>query len=170
MGAKKKLIARMALWTGIVLALAAVVAVVSLLIDMQDRQRGPVYVWAMDTAGDFVFGVPQSAFKKLNAIYDREVTPRLKEGVFLDRHTFLLSLIDDHGDLGTETVAGDAVDLVQRGGRWRVDRWESDTAVVLSTPLKTGAGGALGSLYLKQVPSRRHEDHRDDDRVQAALA
>jgi hypothetical protein len=219
MGAKKKLIARMALWTGIVLALAAVVAVVSLLIDMQDRQRhagqkkreqqqrveesraylaalakridklpvdatltseiesryfeerprGPVYVWAMDTAGDFVFGVPQSAFKKLNAIYDREVTPRLKEGVFLDRHTFLLSLIDDHGDLGTETVAGDAVDLVQRGGRWRVDRWESDTAVVLSTPLKTGAGGALGSLYLKQVPSRRDEDYRDDNRARAAL-
>jgi hypothetical protein len=220
MGAKKKLIARMALWTGVVLAFAAVVAAVTLLMDLKDRQRyadqrkseehqrieqsraylaalakridklpvdatlasevesryfeerarGPVYVWAMDTAGDFAFGVPQSAFRKLNLIYDREVTPRLKEGVFLDRQTFLLGLIDDHGDIGAEASAGGGVDIVQRGGRWSVDRWEPESAVVLSTPLKTAAGGALGSLYLKQMPANRHDDRRDDNGFKAALA
>lgn len=219
MGAKKKLIARMALWTGVVLALAAVVGVVSLLIDLQDRRRytdetkreerqrvevsrayladlakridklpvdatlaseiesryfeeragGAFYVWATDTKGDFVFGVPQSAFNKLNAIYDREVTPLLKEGVFFDRQSFLLGFIDDSDDIRTDATPGHAADFVQRGERWRVDRGEPDGSFVLSTPLKTSTGGALGSLYLKRKPSRRHEHYRHDDRVEAAL-
>jgi double zinc ribbon protein len=218
MAAKKKLIARLALWTGAVLAVAAAVAAVALFLDLQDqrrtmdqwkgeeqrrveesraylaalakridklpvdatlasevesryfeeRVRGPVYVWAMDTAGDFAFGVPQSAFRKLNAIYDREVTPRLKDGVFLDRQTFLLGLIDDHDDIDATTGDGDVVNRVQRNHGWRVDRWEPGSAVVLSTPLKTAAGGALGSLYLKQMPATRHDRH--DDTYKAALA
>lgn len=219
MGAKKKLIARMALWAGVVLAAAAVVGAVSLLIDMQNHRRyidetkheerqrveesrayladlakridrlpvdatlaseiesryfeeragGAFYVWATDTKGDFVFGVPQSAFNKLNAIYDREVTPLLKEGVFFDRQSFLLGFIDDSDDIRTDATPGHATEFVQRRERWRVDRGEPDGSFVLSTPLKTSTGGALGSLYLKRKPARRHEYYRHDDRVKAAL-
>ena len=51
-----------------------------------------MHVWAMETSGEFALRRPAGeSFSQLNAVYDREVTPRLKEGVFLDRQTFLLS-------------------------------------------------------------------------------
>jgi hypothetical protein len=221
MHAKKKLISKLAFWTGAVLLLAAVGGVVGLLTVSRDRwlfaeqqerdkkQRvessrsylveiakrvnklpvdptvageiesryfeeqanGPFYVWAMDTKGDFVFGVPQSAFRKLNALYDREVTPRLKEGVLLDRQTFLLSLVDNSDEIGTEGAGeGKASEIVERGMRWHLHDGEPANTFVLSTPLKTADGGALGSLYLKRSPLRQDDRYRTDERVEALLA
>jgi hypothetical protein len=132
----------------------------------EEQANGPFYVWAMDTRGQFAFGVPQSAFSKVNAIYDREVTPRLKEGVFLDRQTFLMSLIDDSDEIGPELVPDDkavlATELVERGRRFRLNQWEPENAFVLSSPLKAEDGSPLGSLYLKRTlvrdQTRYHED------------
>ena len=221
MEAKKKLIARLAFWTGAVLLVAAFAGVAGLMIEHEDRQRfadqqerakkqriegsraylaeiakrvdklpvdptlvseiesryfeerpnGPFYVWAMDTRGDFAFGVPQPAFSKLNAVYEREVTPRLKEGVFLDRQTFLLSLADNAEDIGPELVSEDkASELFERGRRWQLDRWEPEHSFVLSTPLKTKDGAALGSLYLKRTPVRQSTYYSSDERISALLA
>ena len=149
MSTKKKLITRMALWTGGILAVALLVAGAALLALHSDRQRwedeqkrersevversrkylgelakridklpvdptlvgeiesryfeeqasGPMHVWAMGTGGEFLFGVPKESFSRLNAVYDREITPRLKEGVFLDRQSFLLGHVDEGDDL-----------------------------------------------------------------------
>ena len=55
-------------------------------------------------SGEFLFGVPKESFSRLNAVYDREVTPRLKEGVFFDRQSFLLGHLDEGEDL---VLAGD---------------------------------------------------------------
>ena len=130
----------------------------------EEQANGPFYVWAMDTKGDFLFGVPQSAFSKLNAVYDREVTPRLKEGVFLDRQTFLLEPRrrrrrprsragrDGAGDGGAGSRSS-----FERGQRWQLDRWEPENTFVLSAPLKTADGVALGSLYLKRTPAPERE-------------
>ncbi len=225
MEAKKKLIARLALWTGAVLLVAAVAVVAGLMIEHEDRQRfadrqerekkqrveasrayiaeiakrvnqlpvdgtlaseiearffeehanGPFYVWAMDAKGDFAFGVPQSAFSKLNALYDREVTPRLKEGVFLDRQTFLLSLADNADDIAPEpardgpATEARVVELFERGQRWQLNRWEPDNAFVLSAPLKRADGSALGSLYLKRTPPPERTYYRGDDRLHGLL-
>jgi hypothetical protein len=126
----------------------------------EERPRGTFYVWGMDTQGGFVFGVPGPAFAKVNAVYDREVTPRLKEGVFFDRQSFLLAFIDDHASLGLD-FSGDDAERGRGGERWRLDRGDNDNAVVLSTPLKTTSGAALGSIYLKQMPPPwRHRDER----------
>jgi hypothetical protein len=127
----------------------------------EEQADGPFYLWAMDTRGGFAFGVPQSAFAKLNAIYDREVTPRLKEGVFLDRQTFLLGLVDDVDDIAREALPEDkAAELVERGQRFRLDRWEPEQSFVISTPLKAKDGSGLGSLYLKRTPVRDHGSYR----------
>jgi hypothetical protein len=127
----------------------------------EEQASGPFYVWAMDTKGEFQFGVPQAAFNKVNAVYDSEVTPRLKEGVLLDRQTFLMSLVDDSDEIRPELVEGKAelaegrvVELVERGRRFRYNRWEPERSFVLSTPLKRADGGALGSLYLKRTAMR----------------
>lgn len=134
----------------------------------EERASGPMQVWAIGTGGEFLFGVPKESFSRLNAVYDREVTPRLKEGVFFDRQSFLLGHLDEGEDLVLSgAVAGDAEEkdvLLERLGRHGGD---SDGSFVLSAPLKTADGVALGSLYLKRAPSER-EYYRQDERLEIA--
>jgi RNA polymerase subunit RPABC4/transcription elongation factor Spt4 len=220
---KKKLITRMATWTGGVLAAALVVLGASLLLMRSDRERfeenqraerqqvversrkyvselakridrlpvdptlvgeiesryyeeradGPMQVWAMGTDGGFLFGVPKESFSRLNALYDREVTPRLKEGLFFERQSFLLGHLDDEPeiDLSEALLGGDEeekpADLVERLVRLQ-DR--SEGTFVLSSPLKTAEGAALGSLYLRRTVRPERDWHRTDDRLEVAVA
>ena len=91
----------------------------------EEQASGAFYVWAMDTKGDFQFGVPQAAFNKVNAVYDSEVTPRLKEGVFLDRQTFLMSLVDDSARLWRhlDECARQSARIPDAGGNVAGDRF-----------------------------------------------
>jgi hypothetical protein len=132
----------------------------------EERASGPMQVWAMGTDGEFLFGVPRESFSRLNAVYDREVTPRLKEGVFFDRQSFLLGHLDEGDDLGlSDDLGGDAEERVPFLERLRRRADDSDGAFVLSAPLKTGDGVALGSVYLKrQAPEREY--YRQDERLQ----
>jgi len=223
MSTKKKLITRMAVWTGAVLVIALLVVGVALLLAHSDRRRfeenqaaeraqiversrkylgelarkvdklpvdptlvaeiesryfdeqasGPMQVWAMGTGGEFLFGVPRESFSRLNAVYDREITPRLKEGVFLDRQSFFLGQLDDGDDLTSLVIAEDApgdstgsVDIAERLRRYAR---RSDDTFVLSAPLRTADGGALGSLYLKRAKAER-EWFRPDERLEVAGA
>src|SRR5262249_40327894 len=143
----------------------------------EEAAGGPLYVWAMDTKGEFQFGVPHAAFSKVNAVYDSEVTPRLKEGVFLDRQTFLMNLVDDSDEIAPELVAegkpehadGRVVELVERGSRWRSNRWQPENSFVLSTPLRKQDGSALGSLYLKRTPVRESSFSRRDSTLEVVV-
>jgi hypothetical protein len=215
MSTKKKLITRMALWTGAVLAVGLVVAGVSLALLHDDRERwqeqqkrereqlversraylgelakkvdrlpvnptlvgeiearyfeerraGAVHVWAMGTDGAFLFGVPKESFARLNAVYDREITPRLKEGVFFDRQAFLLGHLDEGDDLGLpEELTEEGKGSADVWARLRRHEDRSDRSFVLSAPLKTADGLALGSLYLKREAGER-EWYRDDERL-----
>jgi hypothetical protein len=220
MSTKKKLITRMALWTGAVLVFGLLVGAVGLGLLQADRERWedeqkrerdavversrkylgelarrvdklPVdatlvgeiearyfeertsasfHVWGMGTGGEFLFGVPKESFSRLNAVYDREITPRLKEGVFFDRQAFLLGHLDAGEDLELSDELGD-------GGKGSDEVWarlrrhedRSDRAFVLSAPLKNADGAALGSLYLKREAGER-EWYRQDERFQATAA
>jgi hypothetical protein len=215
MSTKKKLITRMALWTGGILAVALLVGGAGLLLMHSDRERfedevkrkresavessrkylgeltkriaklpvdptlvgeiesryfeeqasGPLHVWAMGTGGEFLFGVPKESFSRLNAVYDREITPRLKEGVFFDRQSFLLGHIDE----GEDTLLGELTDDKEGPADIRVllrrHSDGSDGAFVLSAPLKTADGVALGSLYLKRA-APAHEWYREDHKFE----
>ena len=134
-----------------------------------EQASGPMQVWAMGTDGKFLFGVPRESFSRLNAIYDREITPRLKEGVFFDRQSFLLGRLDEGEDIvlpGEPAAEADgSAELLNRLRR-HMDR--SDGSFVLSAPLKTADGIALGSLYLKRSRGER-EWYRPDERLEGAL-
>lgn len=142
----------------------------------EEYPRGRVHLWAMGPAGEFLFGVPREAFDKLNAIYDRDVLPRLKDGVFLDRQTFLRRLVDESEDIdgqafaeAPEEVAAEAGEAADRRApaerawqRWSGRGDDPDRSFTLSTPLKAADGQALGSLYVKTTlePERfyAHDD------------
>jgi len=133
----------------------------------EEQASGPMQVWAMGTGGEFLFGVPRESFSRLNAVYDREVTPRLREGIFFDRQSFLLGHLDHDEDLnllgGPDGASADLLNRLRR----RVDR--SDGSFILSAPLKTPEGVGLGSLYLKRSRAER-EWFRPDERVQAVAS
>ena len=136
----------------------------------EERPSGPIRVWAMGTDGTFLFGVPRESFSRLNALYDREVTPRLKEGVFFDRQSFLLGHLEDEDevDLPEAILAGeddrpsDLLERLVRHGR------RSEGTFVLSSPLKSADGAALGSVYLKRSAPSEQEWYRADERLEVA--
>ncbi len=214
---KKKLITRMALWTGAVLALGLVVGGSALLLQRTHRHRwseqqradreqllgrsrayldelakrivrlpvdptvmgevesryyeeypaGPMYVWAMGTNGEMLFGVPREAFARLNAIYDREIVPRLKEGVFIDRQTCFRGLVDQSDEIDPKEFEREAgADRNARWNDWRLRRPEEGT-FVLSAPLKAVDGTALGSVYMKRVRAEQ-AGYRPDGRFEFA--
>jgi hypothetical protein len=134
----------------------------------EERASGPMRIWAMGTDGEFLFGVPKESFSRLNAVYDREITPRLKEGVFLDRQSFFLGHLEEGGEfvLQEDLTSGDE-HMAEVLGELRRYSDSSERAFVLSAPLKTADGVALGSLYLKrEMPER--DWHRPDDRFEVA--
>ena len=122
----------------------------------EEYASGPMQVWAMGTDGRFLFGVPREAFDKLNAIYDRDVEPNLKEGVFVDRQTFLRTLADASEEIGPRSFAPEpSEDGDAAWERWRRFGHDSGRAFVVSAPLRDASGAALGSLYLKRVAAER---------------
>lgn len=146
-----------------------------------------VHLWAMGPAGEFLFGVPRETFDKLNAIYDRDVLPRLKDGVFLDRQTFLRRLVNEGEDIDGEAFAespekraeneadesADGRALLRAERAW--ERWgrggdDPDRSFTLSTPLKAADGQALGSLYVKTtLEPERSYPHDDANEALGAL-
>ena len=129
----------------------------------EERTGGALHVWAMGTGGEFLFGVPKESFSRLNAVYDREITPRLKEGVFFDRQAFLLGHLDAGDDLGlADELTGDGKESAEVWARLRRPEDRSGRTFVLSAPLKTVDGVALGSLYLKREAGQPDWHQRDE--------
>jgi hypothetical protein len=131
-----------------------------------EQAGGTMRVWAMGTDGAFLFGVPKESFSRLNALYDREVAPRIKDGAFLDRQSFLLGNLDEGEELA-RIAAGDgtAEEPADLLARLRSYAERSDRDFVLSVPLRTAEGVALGSLYLKRALAE-HEWYRRDERLE----
>jgi len=122
----------------------------------EEQASGPMRMWAVGTGGEFLFGVPRETFNRLNAVYDREITPHLKEGVFLDRQAFFLGHVGEDGDLVLpEDLVGDEERSADLLGQLRRYAGRSEGTFVLSAPLKTAEGVALGSLYLKRDTPER---------------
>jgi hypothetical protein len=136
----------------------------------EEYSRGRMHVWAMGRDGEFLFGVPRETFSKLNAIYDRDVLPRLKDGVYLDRQTFLRGLVEESDEIDAETFAEpeeavapeDSPEETRAASHegpeaaWKrfAHRGDDPDRFVLSTPLRAPDGQALGSLYLQSRVER----------------
>jgi len=140
----------------------------------EERDNGRLAIWAMKNDGAFLFGVPREGFARMNAIYDREITPRLKEGVFFDRQSFFLGHLDEGDttgllrDLAREKRPSDGGELELLERLNRRDEW-SGRSFVLSAPLVSADGAALGSLYLKRaLPEWGY--HEGDDRIKVVAA
>jgi len=120
----------------------------------EEYSQARLYLWAADTRGEYLFGVPAEAFGRLNRAYDTYRQVIEKEGRFTDRQDFLRRLIQDHQELDFEVYEAklSGRELEQR--RWEQKRlWNGDDRADLtfSTPFLNDQGQMLGNMYLKIV-------------------
>jgi len=102
-----------------------------------------MYLWAMDTRGQFLFGVPEEAFSRLNNAYEKYRTTIEEGGRFADRQEFIRKLVPHNS--GFDFIAK------SRDGDFEWGSYSQDGRV-FSTPFESGEGGAmLGNVYLKVV-------------------
>jgi len=136
----------------------------------EDRDQGLMYVWAMGTGGEFLFGVPSEAFVRLNTLYERKAEHLRTSGLFASRQEFLRELIQSHQDLavGPEGAIpaaeeGEVPDEGLLDVEWRRFRDDGKSNFVFSAPMKSQDGKVLGTLYMKVVRGRRSDYRPEDD-------
>ena len=117
----------------------------------EEYPHARLYLWAMDTQGQFQFGAPAEAFARLNRAYDTYQKAIEQEGRFADRQDFIRRLVQDHSELDLERYEG--AEAEESSGRrveqWRGWRGHDDDGLVFSAPFQNERGEMLGNLYLK---------------------
>ncbi len=136
-----------------------------------------LYLWAMDGAGQFQFGIPREAFARLNRAYDTYQKFIEQEGRFTDRQDFLRRLVQNHRDLTFDyyekQLAGEAAP--PRRSQWEELGGYDQEGLVFSTPFQNERGEMLGNLYLKVTnmeEGRRYYDagvYRDPRDISSVL-
>lgn len=117
----------------------------------EEYPHARLYLWAMDGAGQFQFGIPREAFARMNRAYDTYQKIIEQEGRFTDRQDFLRRLVQNHRDLKFDyyekKLAGDA--SPPRRSEWEELGGYDQEGLVFSTPFQNERGEMLGNLYLK---------------------
>jgi len=115
-----------------------------------EYREARLYLWAMDTHGQYLFGVPDEAFARLNAAYDKYKAAIEEEGRFADRQEFIRRQIQDHAVFDWSRYLPDEASRVNR--RHSPDwSWYQEDGRVFSTPFESAEGEMLGNLYVKVV-------------------
>ena len=117
----------------------------------EEYPNARLYLWAMDTAGQFQFGVPREAFDRLNRAYDTYQKLIEKEGRFTDRQDFLRRLVQNQRNLNFESYEAklSGQDATQRRNQSEDRGPYEHEGLVFSTPFQNERGEMLGNLYLK---------------------
>ncbi len=117
----------------------------------EEYPHAHLYLWAMDSSGQFLFGVPREAFARLNRAYDTYQKIIEQEGRFTDRQDFIRRLVQNHRELTFEyyekKLAGDSSPQGQARSE-DPDMYDHE-GLVFSSPFQNERGEMLGNLYLK---------------------
>lgn len=121
-----------------------------------EYREARLYLWAMDTQGNFLFGVPEGVFKRLNGAYDKYRAPLEEQGYFADRQEFIRRLVpyNSQSDL-SRYLPGVNRGIGQPAAQdWN---WYPYQGRVFSVPFEAAEGGQmLGNVYLKVVGLEEH--------------
>jgi hypothetical protein len=115
-----------------------------------EYREARLYLWAMDTRGQFLFGVPEEAFARLNKAYDKYQAAIQEEGRFADRQEFIRRLVQDRAVYDWSRYVPNTPNGMARVINPDWD-WFRDEGRVFSAPFESEGGEMLGNLYLKVV-------------------
>jgi hypothetical protein len=121
----------------------------------EEQPKARLYVWAFDTSGGFLFGVPAEAFARLNAAYDANRAQIQQDGHFANRQEFLRELIQSNESLSLGPAEARVHSTGPMTPEWWFYRDTNPDHTMLSTPIAAQDGSVLGSLYMKVVPGPR---------------
>jgi RNA polymerase subunit RPABC4/transcription elongation factor Spt4 len=131
----------------------------------EEQPKAELYFWAMDTQGQFQFGVPAEAFSRLNRAFDTYQAVILQEGRFVDRQDFLRRLIQGHRDIdfsGYEARAAGRT-APKESRNWQDWGGSDNDGLVFSVPFQNDQGQMLGNMYLKVNGIDREFWYHDND-------
>jgi len=121
-----------------------------------EYREARLYLWAMDARGQFLFGVPEEAFTRLNNAYDKYRAAIQEEGRFTDRQEFIRRLVQDKAVYDWSGYVPNTTNGTDRAIKpdWS---WFQDEGRVFSTPFESEGGEMLGNVYLKVVGLDEHD-------------
>jgi hypothetical protein len=99
---------------------------------LEEAPETGIFVWAVDLGGGFLFGVPNDAFARLNAAYDKHHEEISKGAFYVDRQDFLRRLIAEDREVDLATLE----DLSPDEDRWRILERRVDAGRVMSTSIR----------------------------------
>lgn len=139
---------------------------------LKDEQKIRQYMWMIDRNGEFVFGVPQTVFARLNNAYDKYNNVIKNDGYYVNRNDFLAKLIARHEDIDfSQFKAGSPPTRVRYNWRFfkpSLNTWFYTTSMYFkfSSPVTNEAGEYLGELYLKVDDSKNSRMYCSKNQLQ----
>lgn len=125
------------------------------------------YLWMSKTNGQFVFGIPEAVFSKMNEKYDQYEPIIKSDNHFYDRNDYLTKLIDRHKIINFKEFEMEK-EPEHNGYQWRFntgsltdkENWYSyyrPSSLVFTSTINNSEGQLIGTLFLKidDIPNKK---------------
>ncbi len=130
-----------------------------------ENQDHKLYLWVADMEGNFVTGVPSTAFTRLNIIYDQHKELLESDRHFINRNDFLLKLVDQYERINYAAFETQ-IPFSDDEYKWEIGLRYPDYYTYtytqpfrhsLSSLILSNTGEAIGELFLKIDDSPHRE-------------
>lgn len=149
------------------------------LIDHTQGTKSQKYLWFSGMSDEFIFGVPQKAFQKLNDGFDKNSAIIQTDGFYANRNEFLLKLIDQYKEVDFSEFSKTEPERFSEY-RWRFFndepeyKYDRPLATTYTAPVTDASGKILGTLYLKVVDQENknyylNENYFEDGNLYTSL-
>lgn len=106
-----------------------------------------LYLWMNDTQGNFLVGIPSSAFKRLNQMFDKYKHLIEKDDHYVSRNDFIINAISKYNKLKfSESNTEPILKLLESAPQWYD---EKPYEHLLSKTVTDKSGRIIGEIYLK---------------------
>ena len=143
------------------------------LIDHQRTDKAKKYLWMSGLNGEFLFGIPNEAFAKINETYDKFQDLIKADNFYRDRNDFLKKLIDNYKKMDfSQFERGDHSDRHFRENNWRFYEGGTEwgfvqpTVTTFSTPVYDGGGKLIGEMFMKVDDEVNMEKYYTSDNIE----
>lgn len=159
---------------------------------LREKPQINLYLWMVDSNGEFIFGNPSTTFAKINTEYDKYKDNIENDGNFINRNDFLMNLIAHYNKIDFSEFASKTPFQNQdykwrsykEGAKKRVNTFyppfgstsptiDADNRFLyvqsylylLSASVTNDTGEIIGELFLKIDDSKNHELYYTESRA-----
>jgi len=132
---------------------------------LKESSTAEIYLWLSSKEGQFVFGIPEPVFARMNKTYDKYKKVLDKDGYFTDRNDYLSRLVNFHDRLRHSHFdrRGEEPLIRVRDWDYYVDEYYSTRVGIplhLSSPIMDSENNIIGELNLKVLDKSFRDFYR----------